>query len=146
MFVDLLMVEQERRAVDQGPGDVLGGGEPPGGGLLDAHLQIVPQADERRIGLDRPLGELELVAQLLELGIDRQRRLAGVRARQPLPAAPRRRRGNRSPAEFFWASVRTSGAVARMARKSSGRLRPIGLAPRVTDRRNRPSVQALPNL
>ena len=41
------------------------------GRLLDAHLQIVPQADERRVGLDRPLGELELISQLLQLGIDR---------------------------------------------------------------------------
>ena len=33
-----------------------------------------------------------------------------------------------------------------MARKSSGRLSPIGLGPRVTERRNRPSVHAFPNL
>ena len=37
------MVEQERRAVDQGPGDVLGGGEPAGGGLLDAHLDVAAE-------------------------------------------------------------------------------------------------------
>ena len=140
------MVEQERRAVDQGPGDVLGGGEPPGGGLLDAHLQIAPQGHERRVGLDRPLGELELVAQLLQLGIDRQRRLARVERVDLRPAGPGRWRGSRSASRFFWASVRTSGAVARMARKSSGRLRPTGLAPRVTESRNRPSVQAFGEL
>jgi tetratricopeptide (TPR) repeat protein len=65
------MIEQERRAVDQGPGDILSRREPPGGGLLDAHLQIVPQADQDPIGLDRSLRELELAAQLFELGIDR---------------------------------------------------------------------------
>ena len=32
------MVKQERRAVDQGPGDVLGGGQPPVGQLLGALL------------------------------------------------------------------------------------------------------------
>ena len=79
------MVEQERGAVDQGPRDVLGGGEPPYGGLLDAHLQIVPQADEHRVGLDRPLGKLELVAQLLELGIDRQGALLAFSASTFLP-------------------------------------------------------------
>ncbi len=72
------MVKQERRAVDQGPGDILGGGEAPGGGLPDADLQIAPQGDKHRVGPDRPLGEFELVAQLLELGINCQRCLAGV--------------------------------------------------------------------
>ena len=54
---DLSMIEQERRAVDQGPGDVLGGREPAGGRLLDAHLQIVSQLDAvpGRAG-HRPLG------------------------------------------------------------------------------------------
>jgi len=56
------MVKQERRAVDQGPGDVLGGGEPPDGGMLDAHLDVAEQYYERRVGLDRFLDIFELVA------------------------------------------------------------------------------------
>ena len=44
------MIEQKGRAVDQGPGDVLRGGEPPDGGLLDAHLQVAAAAERARVG------------------------------------------------------------------------------------------------
>ena len=60
------VIEQKSGAVDQGPRDVLGGGEPPYRGLLNTHLQIVPQADEHRIGLNRPLDKFELVAKRLQ--------------------------------------------------------------------------------
>src|SRR5271157_729329 len=72
------MIEQERRAVDQGPGDVLGRRQPAGGRLLDAQLQVVSQLEQYRIDGHRALGLLEQAAQRHELGINRQRGLAGV--------------------------------------------------------------------
>ncbi len=56
------MVKQKRRAVDERPGDILGGSKPPRGRLLHAHFQIMPQAQEHPVRLDRPLGKLELLA------------------------------------------------------------------------------------
>src|SRR5271157_5212295 len=71
------VIEQKRRAVDQGPGDVLGRRQPAGGRLLDAHLQVVSQLEQDRIDGHRALGLLEQAAQRRELGINRQRGPAG---------------------------------------------------------------------
>ena len=72
------MIKQERRAVDQGPGDILGRREAASRGLLDAHLDVVPQLHELRIDRHRPLGLLELALERDEPGIGRQRGSAGV--------------------------------------------------------------------
>jgi hypothetical protein len=65
------MIVQECRAVDQGPGDVLGRRQPPGGRLLDAYLQVVAQLEQHRIHGHRALGLLEQASERGELGIDR---------------------------------------------------------------------------
>ena len=70
------MVEQERGAVDQRPGDVLGGREPPADGLLDAHLDILAEQGEPGIDRDRGVRLLERDPEGLERGVRRQRRLA----------------------------------------------------------------------
>ena len=56
------MIEQERRAVDQCPGDILGGGEPPVAACWTLISTSRRKATSAGSGRDRPLGELELVA------------------------------------------------------------------------------------
>jgi hypothetical protein len=65
------MLIQERRAIDQGPGDVLCRRQPAGGRLRDAHLHVVAQLKQHRIHGHRALGLLEQAAERGELGIDR---------------------------------------------------------------------------
>ena len=137
-----LVIEQERRAIDERPGDVLSGREPADGGLLDAHFDVVPQRDEPRVGRIGFCASSRRSRNSLSLGSTGSGVLlalsASCLARSSLSIV---RKYDRSM--FFWAADRTSGAVATMARKSSGNPRPIGLAARVTDSRKRPSVQTL---
>ena len=49
------MIEQEGGAVDQGPGDVLGGCQAPGCFLADARFDVLPQLHEPPIDGDRAL-------------------------------------------------------------------------------------------
>ena len=69
------MVKQKRRAIDQRPGNVLGGGQALVGQLPGAHRQVVPKLSEPRIDRHGLADFGQLVAQALELGIDRQRLL-----------------------------------------------------------------------
>src|SRR5436190_786642 len=66
------MVKQERRAVDQRPGDVLGGGQALVGQLLDAHGGVVAELGKARVDGDRLADLGQLVAEVLQLGVDRQ--------------------------------------------------------------------------
>ena len=78
MSYDVSVIEQKRRTIDQGPSDVLSGGQPPQSSLLNRHFQIVPQANESWVGLDRTFGKFELVAQRRQSWIRRQRCLTRV--------------------------------------------------------------------
>ena len=82
------MIEQERRAVDQRPGDVLGRGEPPVGAARRSSRRpaAIARAARRRTGL---LRELELSA--APRASDRSAAGPGLRRRIDLPFAARRR-------------------------------------------------------
>src|SRR4051812_9920837 len=70
------MVKEKSRAVDQSPGDVLRGGEPARGGLLDAHLDVLAELGQFGVNGHGLLGGGEAVAELLEFRVGGEWRLA----------------------------------------------------------------------